>query len=53
MTAQDIANELLREWQQCPLPPAERLEEIDYENDLLRVRMSVNYTSDAAVGTYD
>ncbi|WNV09991.1 hypothetical protein [Tardiphaga sp. 709] len=53
MTAQQIADELLREWQQCPLPPQERLEEIDYENDLLRVRMSVNYTSDASRGTYD
>lgn len=53
MTAQEIATELLREWQECPLPPAERLKEIDYEKELLLVRMSVIYTSDAARGTYD
>lgn len=53
MTAQQIADELLREWQECDAPTAERLAEIDYQREMVCVRLSVQCPSEAATGTYD
>lgn len=53
MTAQDIANELLREWWQCDAPASERLAEIDFQRDMVCVLLSFQCPSEAATGTYD
>lgn len=47
MTAQDIANELLREWQSCPA------DELQLMKELTAVHLSMNYESDRATGTYE
>jgi hypothetical protein len=47
MTAQDIATELLREWQECPP------DEMQLMKDLTAVHLSMNTDSDRATGTYD
>lgn len=47
MTTQEIADELLREWQQCPP------EELQLMKELTAVHLSMNTDSDRATGTYD
>ena len=47
MTAQDIANELLREWQECDA------DELKYLKKLTATHLAMNADSDRATSTYD
>lgn len=47
MTTQEIATELLREWQECPA------DELQLMKELAAVHLSVNTDSDRAWGVFD
>lgn len=47
MTAQEIATELLREWQECPA------DELQLLKELTATHLSMNVESDRARGTYE
>lgn len=47
MTTQEIATELLREWQSCPA------DEMQFLRELTAAHLSMNTDSDRATGTYD
>lgn len=47
MTAQEIATELLREWQECPA------EEMRYLKEMTAAHLGMNTDSDRAHGVYE